>query len=99
MIFLSKHRNTTTKSLSHLSIIAKRKDSCYESGKRSGWLKYKVNKAQAFVIGGYTPDNPPDALIVGYYEGNKLMFVSKVRNGFVPRLPRAVWAKLKHLES
>jgi hypothetical protein len=22
------------------------------------WLKYKVNKAQAFVIGGYTPDNP-----------------------------------------
>jgi bifunctional non-homologous end joining protein LigD len=28
-------------------IIAKRKDSCYESGKRSGaWLKYKVNKAQ-----------------------------------------------------
>ena len=33
-------------------IIAKRKDSCYESGKRRGaWLKYKVNKAQAFVIG------------------------------------------------
>ena len=26
---------------------------------RSGaWLKYKVNKAQAFVIGGYPPDNP-----------------------------------------
>ena len=33
-------------------IVAKRKDSGYESGKRSGaWLKYKVNKAQAFVIG------------------------------------------------
>jgi hypothetical protein len=29
------------------------------------------------VIGGYTPENPLDALIVGYYEGNKLMFVSK----------------------
>jgi bifunctional non-homologous end joining protein LigD len=39
-------------------IIAKRKDSCYEIGKRSGaWVKYKVNKAQEFVIGGYTPDN------------------------------------------
>jgi bifunctional non-homologous end joining protein LigD len=37
-------------------VIAKRRDSCYESGKRSGaWLKYKVNQAQAFVIGGYTP--------------------------------------------
>jgi ATP-dependent DNA ligase len=47
-------------------IVAKRKDSCYEPGKRSGvWLKYKVNKAQDFVIGGYTPDNPLDALIVG----------------------------------
>jgi hypothetical protein len=43
---------------------------CYEPGKRSGaWLTYKMNKAQAFVIGGYTPDNPLDALIVGYYEG------------------------------
>jgi bifunctional non-homologous end joining protein LigD len=40
------------------SIIAKRKDSCYEIGKRSGgWLKYKVNQAQEFVIAGYTPDN------------------------------------------
>ena len=47
-------------------IVAKHNDSCYESGKRSGvWLKYKVNKAQAFVIGGYTPDSPLDALIVG----------------------------------
>jgi bifunctional non-homologous end joining protein LigD len=34
-------------------IIPKRRDACYESGKRSGaWLKYKVNKAQALVIGG-----------------------------------------------
>jgi hypothetical protein len=42
-----------------------------EPGKRSGaWLKYKVNKAQAFVIGGYTPGNPLDALIVGHYEGD-----------------------------
>ena len=52
-------------------MVAKRKDSCYEIGKRSGaWLNYKVNKAQAFVIGGYTPENPLDALIVGYYEGD-----------------------------
>ena len=37
-------------------VIAKRKNSCYASGKRSGaWLKYKVNKSQEFVIGGYTP--------------------------------------------
>jgi len=27
------------------------------------------------------------------------MFASKVRNGFVPRLRREVWAKLKHLQT
>jgi ATP-dependent DNA ligase len=36
-------------------IVAKRKDSVYESGKRTGtWVKYKVNRGQEFVIGGYT---------------------------------------------
>jgi ATP-dependent DNA ligase len=43
-------------------IVAKRKDSVYESGKRTGaWVKYKVNQGQEFVIGGYTPGNPFDA--------------------------------------
>jgi ATP-dependent DNA ligase len=56
-------------------------------------------QAQASVIGGYTPGNQLDALIVGYYEGDKLMFASKVRNGFVPRLRREVWSKLKALET
>src|SRR5215831_83377 len=37
-------------------VIAKRKDSPYESGKRSGaWLKYRINRGQEFVIGGYVP--------------------------------------------
>ena len=80
-------------------VIAKRKDSFYESGNRSGaWLKYKVNKSQEFVIGGYTPGNPLDAVIVGYYDGDKLIYAAKVRNGFVPRLRREVWQKLKGLE-
>ena len=53
-------------------IVAKRKDSVYESGKRTGaWVKYKVNRGQEFVVGGYTPGNPFDALIVGYYAHRK----------------------------
>jgi DNA ligase D-like protein (predicted ligase) len=77
-------------------VIAKRKNSCYESGKRSGaWLKYKVNNSHEFVIGGYTPGNPLDAVIVGYYDGDELTDAAKVRNGFVPRLRREVWQKLK----
>jgi hypothetical protein len=41
---------------------------------------------------------PLDAVIVGYYEGDQLLYAAKVRNGFVPRLRREVWQKLKVLE-
>ncbi len=51
------------------------------------------------MIGGYTPDHPFDALIVGYYEGDKLYYVGKVRNGFVPQVRREVHRKFKGLES
>jgi DNA ligase D-like protein (predicted ligase) len=80
-------------------IVAKRKDSPYESGKRTGaWVKYKVNRGQEFVIGGYTPGNPFDALIVGYYEGERLLYAAKVRNGFVPQVRREVSSRFKGLE-
>ena len=80
-------------------IVAKRKNSFYESGKRTGaWVKYKVNRGQELVIGGYTPGSPFDALIVGYYEGEKLLYAAKVRNGFVPLVRREVASKFKGLE-
>ena len=80
-------------------IVAKRKDSLYESGKRTGaWVKYKVNRRQELVIGGYTPGNPFDALIVGCYEGERLLYAAKVRNGFVPLVRREVASKFKGLE-
>jgi bifunctional non-homologous end joining protein LigD len=61
-------------------------------------VKYKVNQGQEFVIGGYTPGNPLDALIVGYYEGERLLYVAKVRNGFVPQLRREVAKRFKGLQ-
>ena len=79
------------KELGFEGIVAKRKDSPYEPGKRSGaWVKYKLNHAEEFAIGGYTPGSPFDALIIGQYHEDNLHFVSKVRNGFVPRLRREV---------
>jgi bifunctional non-homologous end joining protein LigD len=50
------------------------------------------------VIGGYTPGNPFDGLIVGCYEGNKLNFVANVRAGFVPRVRREVYQRLRGFE-
>jgi DNA ligase D-like protein (predicted ligase) len=80
-------------------IVAKRADSVYEPEKRSGlWSKYRINLGQEFVIGGYTPGNPFDALIVGFYKGKDLMFAGRVRAGFVPATRREVFAKLKALK-
>jgi len=80
-------------------IVAKRSDSVYEPGKRSGlWSKYRVNLSQEFVVGGFTPGNPFDALIVGFYEGKDLMFASRVRAGFVPATRREVFSKIKGLK-
>ena len=82
-------------------VIAKRKGSLYQPGKRSGaWLKYKINQSQEFVIGGYTKaGNPFDALIVGCHEGSQLKFVAKVRNGFVPHMRCAMYPLLQQMRT
>lgn len=81
-------------------VIAKRCDSVYEPGKRSGlWCKHRINQGQEFVIGGYTPGNHGfDALIVGFYHGRDLMFAARVRAGFVPATRREVFKQIGHLE-
>jgi bifunctional non-homologous end joining protein LigD len=80
-------------------VIAKRLDSRYEPGERSGsWVKVRVGHAGAFVIGGFMPTGRNfGALIVGSYEGDKLMFAAKVRAGFVPATRRSVFERLKLL--
>ena len=82
-------------------VIAKRADSRYESGERSGaWVKYKTNKGQELVIGGYKPgSNGFDYLLVGYYKGKNLMFIAKIRNGFTPALRREIAAKFGPLRT
>ncbi len=82
-------------------VIAKRKDSLYESGKRtSAWIKYRVNRGQEFVIGGYIPGpHGFDSLIVGYYRGKDLVYVARVRNGFVPASRHQVFEKIRPLVS
>ena len=67
-------------------LVAKRRDSRYEPGLRSGaWQKMRVNQGQEFVIGGYTVGTKTfDALIFGYYEGDRLIYAARTRNGFTP---------------
>ena len=68
-------------------IILKRRGSRYESDRRSGtWLKLKNLNEQEFVIGGFTPpkNSRPHfgAILVGYYEGRRLVYAGKVGTGF-----------------
>jgi bifunctional non-homologous end joining protein LigD len=79
--------------------VAKRKDSLYEPGKRTGfWAKMRINKGQEFVNGGLMPGpHGVDSIIVGYYRGKDLVYVARVRNGFVPATRRMVYEKLKPL--
>ena len=47
----------------------------------------RTNMEQEFVIGGYIPGARGfDALLVGVYERKELIFVAKVKYGFVPRI-------------
>jgi DNA ligase D-like protein (predicted ligase) len=80
-------------------VIAKRRDSRYDAGQRSGaWVKLKLDKQQEFVVGGYRPGpHGVDALVVGYYERQRLRYAGKVRAGFTPHVRREVFSALKKL--
>jgi bifunctional non-homologous end joining protein LigD len=68
-------------------VIAKRRDSIYQPGRRSpNWEKIKSARTAEFVIGGYTQGNgsraPLGALLLGYWEDGKLRFAGHVGTGF-----------------
>ena len=81
-------------------LVAKRLDSRYEPGQRSGaWQKLRLNQSQEFVIGGYTVGARNfDALIFGYYEGDRLVYVARTRNGFTPALREQLFKQFRGLE-
>jgi DNA ligase D-like protein (predicted ligase) len=82
-------------------LVAKRLDSRYEAGLRSGaWQKMRVNRAQEFVVGGYTLGTKTfDALICGYYEGDRLLYAARTRNGFTPAVREQLFRTFRGLET
>jgi bifunctional non-homologous end joining protein LigD len=78
-------------------LVAKRLNSVYESGRRSGaWVKVKLTKVQEFVIGGYTlPEGNRKyfgSLLVGYQSSSGLLFAGRVGTGS----PRKYWRVSTH---
>ena len=82
-------------------VVAKRRRSAYAAGRRSdAWVKVRFAKRQEFVIGGYKPNATNfDSLLVGYFDGAKLVCAGKVRSGFTPHLRIEVFRELRPLEA
>lgn len=82
-------------------VIAKRRDSRYEPGRRSGaWVKMPVNRRKDFIVGGYRPrDTNFDSVLAGYFDARDLRYAGSVRAGFTPLSREALFAAFPKLES
>jgi bifunctional non-homologous end joining protein LigD len=85
-------------------VIAKRKDSRYEAGRRSqAWLKIKPTKSAEFVVGGITKGKgsraPLGALLLGYWNEGKLHYCGHVGSGFDERTLAQVKARAEKLKT
>ena len=75
-------------------VVAKRLDSRYEPGRRTGnWLKIKHTLRQELVIGGWIPGEGRrtdriGALLMGYYEDGKFRYAGRVGTGFTEKHAR-----------
>lgn len=83
-------------------IVAKRKDSTYQPGKRSlAWLKIKASRSAEFVVGGYTKGKgarePLGALLLGYWAGNKLQYAGHVGSGLTETILKELNKRLAGL--
>jgi len=85
-------------------VIAKRRDSSYEAGKRSpSWLKIKPTKSAEFVVGGITKGKgsraPLGALLLGYWDEDRLRYCGHVGSGFDDRTLPQVKARSEKLKT
>ena len=83
-------------------IISKPRRGPYQAGKRAGWVKTKCVNRQEFVIGGFTdPEGSREgigALLVGVYDGDRLVFAGKVGTGFTVKSARELRTALNRSE-
>jgi len=81
-------------------VMAKRRESCYESKRSRDWLKVKIVAHQEFVICGYTKGERGGyfgALVLGVYEGDALVWVGNVGTGFDQVLLEKIYGMVEPL--
>jgi bifunctional non-homologous end joining protein LigD len=79
-------------------IIAKRSSSYYLTKRSRDWLKIKLTHEQECVIGGYTDPRGSrehfGSLVLGLYEGGRLIHVGQAGSGFNAGTQQQVWKLL-----
>lgn len=67
---------------------------------RSGaWRKMRINRSEEFVIGGYTKGGRTfDAIVIGRWDGDRLVYVARTRVGFTLASRARLTEKLRALE-
>ncbi|HEV8359537.1 MAG TPA: non-homologous end-joining DNA ligase [Candidatus Thermoplasmatota archaeon] len=93
-----------SKELGLEGIVAKQRASSYQAGQRTGaWLKVKNIRRQEFVVGGWTPGEAGlrgslGALLVGYYDRDKLRHAGRVGTGFTDAARRQLLEGFAEIE-
>jgi len=84
-------------------VVAKRRDAPYEHRRSPHWLKMKCEATREFVLGGFTEPQGKrvglGALLLGYSEGDDLVFAGKVGTGLDTAMLRDLRARLDSLET
>ena len=83
-------------------VIAKLADAHYAGKRSSNWLKFKCSHEQEFVIVGYTAPKGSrvglGALLLGYHDGENLVYAGKVGTGFDTATLRSLHKRLSGTE-
>jgi bifunctional non-homologous end joining protein LigD len=83
-------------------IVSKRRDQPHRDGRHRDWLKTKCSLRQEFVIGGFTePEGARagiGALLIGYYDGTRLVFSGRVGTGFTQKFATDLRRRLDAIE-
>jgi bifunctional non-homologous end joining protein LigD len=83
-------------------IVSKRRDAPYRSGRTGDWIKTKCANRQEFVVAGYSPSTASPravgALVVGYYENDKLHYAGRIGTGYTRDTAVELWKTLAPLK-
>ena len=87
--------------LSLEGVVSKLRDGKYRSGRGRDWIKSKCSERQEFVIAGYVPSTTSDtaigSLVLGHYDGDRLVHAGRVGTGFSRKVAEDLFRKLDEI--